>query len=227
MRTLTIEEIKEALEKHTLWLEDNNQGICANFSCIDFTKTYLNFSGLDLRESNFSCANLKGYDFNGANLWNADLRYAILEGVNFEGANLQRINLQGANLHNANLSEAELFGANLYNANLQDVNFQNAELFSVNLRNANLKGANLQGANLHYADIDNSCLPLHFGGLNWEIDERIAMQLIYHVCSMKCNSKKFIALRNTMLDFANEFQYACMDVDYPELKPIEYSPPTQ
>jgi uncharacterized protein YjbI with pentapeptide repeats len=82
---------------------------------------------------------------------------------------------------------------------------KHAFLQGADLQGTNLQGADLQGANLQGANIDYSYLPLRCGGLEWEIDEHTAAQLIYHVCSMKCGSMKFIALRNTMLDFANEF----------------------
>ena len=43
-------------------------------------------------------------------------------------------------------------------------------------RRANLHGANLRGANLDY-----SCLPLWCGGLDINIDDRIAVQILYHL----------------------------------------------
>jgi hypothetical protein len=195
MRILTVEEIKEILKNHALWIEDNDKGECADFSEVDFTETDFNFSGLDLRWANFQYAVLQGADF----------QYAVLQ-----SANLRFADLRGANLYRANLQYADLQAANL----------QSADLINATLQNASLRYADLQGANIDY-----SCLPLKCGGLKWKIDKRLAVQLTYHLCSMECDDKKFIALRNTMLDFANEFHhigYGC-----PELKPIEYSPPTQ
>jgi hypothetical protein len=157
MRTLTVEEIKEALEKHALWLENNSKGERADFSNVDFTRIAYNFSGFNLRGADLWMANLQGADF-----WRADLQYTDLRWADLQGANLWRANLLGSRLQNANL----------------------------------------QGVN-----IDSSCLPLWCGGLDWKIDRKIAVQLAYHFCSMKCNDKDFIALRNSMLDFANEFHH--------------------
>jgi hypothetical protein len=73
--------------------------------------------------------------------------------------------------------------------------------------------ANLREANLEKADIDFSCLPLSCGGLNWKIDTRIAAQLAYHFCSMKCDDPDFIKLKNNMLYFANQFHHVGDDCD--------------
>ena len=55
------------------------------------------------------------------------------------------------------------------------------------------------------ADLDFSCLPLRCGGLKWKIDKRIACQLAYHLCSMQCDDPEFLAMRNSILPFANQF----------------------
>ena len=66
---------------------------------------------------------------------------------------------------------AVVLGANLRGANLR----------GANLRGANLRGANLRGANLLGANIDYSAFPLWCGGLDVHIDDRIAIQLLYHL----------------------------------------------
>ena len=106
------------------------------------------------------------------------------------GADLRDANLRDANLRDANLSGADLSGADLRDANLSD---------------ANLRDANLRDANLCSADLDFSCLPLRCGGLRWKIDKRLGAQLAYHLCSMQCDDKEFIAMRNSILGFANQF----------------------
>ena len=116
----------------------------------------------------------------------ADLRGADLRGANLRGANLRGANLSGADLSGANLSGADLYGADLY-------------------------GADLRGANLYGADLDFSCWPLWCGGLGVKIDDRIARQLIYHVCSAVVSSPeisdsiKSVMLSRPVLDIANKF----------------------
>ncbi|MDR1398637.1 MAG: hypothetical protein LBJ41_01765 [Treponema sp.] len=63
-------------------------------------------------------------------------------------------------------------------------------------------------ADLRGADLDYSCLPLWCGGLQWQVDVRIAAQLAYHLCSMDCDDPEFIKVRNNLLDFANKFHRA-------------------
>lgn len=80
-----------------------------------------------------------------------------------------------------------------------------------NLSGANLSGANLRGANLSGAGLDFSCWPLWCGSLHVKIDDRIAHQLIYHVCSAVVSSPeisdsiKSVMLSRPVLDIANKF----------------------
>ena len=85
------EKLKEILERHRKWLNDEDGGERAN-----------------LYEANLY----------GANLREADLREADLREADLYGANLREANLYGANLYGANLREANLREANLYGANL-------------------------------------------------------------------------------------------------------------
>jgi hypothetical protein len=134
----------------------------------------------DLREANLCRADLHGADLCEANLCGADLRVADLRGADLGRADLREANLGGADLGRADLREADL-------------------------REANLGGADLREANLCGANLDFSVLPLQCGGLRWKIDARIAAQIAYHFCSMKCDDPDFIRVRNNMLDFANRF----------------------
>ena len=106
--------------------------------------------------------------------------------------------LRGANLINANLSDTDLSDANLRGANLM----------GANLRDANLSDADLSGANLSGADLDFSCYPLSCGSLHLKADKRLACQLAYHLCSLQCDDADYIKMRNSILDFANQFYRA-------------------
>ena len=100
------EKLKEILERHRKWLNDEDGGERAN-----------------LYEANLYGANLREAD-----LREADLREADLYGANLREANLYGANLYGANLREANLREANLYGANLYGANLRGANLREANL---------------------------------------------------------------------------------------------------
>ena len=147
-------------------------------------------------------------DANGkrANLYGADLYDADLYGANLRGANLYGANLRGADLYGADLRGANLRGADLYDADLYGANLRGANLYGADLRGANLRGADLRGA-----DLDFSCWPLWCGSLHVKIDDRIAHQLIYHVCSAIISSPevsdsiKNIMLLQPVLGLANKF----------------------
>lgn len=84
-----------------------------------------------------------------------------------------------------------------------DKNFKICNLSGLNLCDANLRRADLCGA-----DIDYACWPLWCGGLHVKIDKRIACQLAYHFCAQDCDDPEYIAARNAILSFANQFHRA-------------------
>ena len=86
-----------------------------------------------------------------------------------------------ADLCDADLCDANLCGADLRGANLCDANLRGADLCDANLRGADLRGADLCGADLRGADLDFSCLPLWCGSLGIHIDDRLAVQILYHL----------------------------------------------
>jgi len=128
----------------------------------------------------------------------------ILSGVNLSGADLEGANLSGVNLEGANLSSVNLKGANLEGANLSGVNLSGVNLEGANLSSVNLKGANLRNSDLKGANLDFSCIPLACGGLEWKIDRRIAVQIIYHLCSMVCDDPEIVTYQNAGLVLANQ-----------------------
>ena len=95
--------------------------------------------------------------------------------------------------------------ANLSDADLSDANLGGADLRGADLRGADLEGADLEGANLEGANLDFSCWPLWCGGLAVKVCKRIAVQLAYHFCKLDCDDPEYIAARNAILDFANQF----------------------
>ena len=119
-------KLQEILEKHQLWLNDEDGGIradlsCANLSCADLSCA--NLSGANLSCANLSCATLSCANLSRANLSRADLSRANLSGANLSCATLSCANLSGANLSCANLSGANLISAvNFIDAHFERVN---------------------------------------------------------------------------------------------------------
>ena len=97
-------------------------------------------------------------------------------------------------------ARADLRGADLGGANLRGANLRGANLSYANLRYADLRYADLRGA-----DLDFSCWPLWCGSLAVKVCKRIAVQLAYHFCRLDCDDPEYIAARNAILDFANQF----------------------
>ncbi len=68
---------------------------------------------------------------------------------------------------------------------------------------ADLHGANLRGADLRYADVDYSCLPLW--SLHIKVDKRIAAQIAYHFCALKCDDPEVQETQRALYTLANTF----------------------
>ena len=88
---MNTDELKTMLEKHKLWLDDEEGGKRADLEDA-------NLEGADLRD-----ADLRGANLRGAELRDADLQYADLRVTDLEGAELRDADLRGANLRGANL----------------------------------------------------------------------------------------------------------------------------
>ena len=135
-------------------------------------------------------------------LWlenNSDGVRANLRRADLRGADLRRADLRGANFRDADLAGADLAGADLRDADLRDANLRGAAL-----RDTNLKSANLVGA-----DLDFSVFPLWCGSFNIKVNERLPIQLIYHICKMKIETddvdlKRLLKLK-TFRKVANKF----------------------
>ena len=76
MKKYTELEVKDILEKHFLWLEEDLNGVEANLS------------GADLRELDLSWYNFYGIDLRGVNFYGTDLSNANLSMTDLSGANL-------------------------------------------------------------------------------------------------------------------------------------------
>jgi hypothetical protein len=109
--------------------------------------------------------------------------------ADFNHANLRLAHLEGADLCEAHLEGADLYAAHLEGANLRLAYLERADLYK----------AHLEGANLDFTSLSLSCK-----GLGWYIDKRIAAQLAYHFCSMKCTDWQVIAAQNALIGLANE-----------------------
>ena len=86
----------------------------------------------------------------------------------------ERAELGGADLHHARLQDADLQVAILHHAILEDSDLQDAILRNSDLRHSDLRGA----------DIDYASWPLWCGSLKAYVDDRIAIQLLYHTLSV-------------------------------------------
>ena len=140
-------------------------------------------------------ANMRDMD-----LWGADMQRANMQGVNMQGANMRCANMQGANMQDADMRDMDLRGVDMQDADMRRANMQGA-----NMRCADMWGADMLGADMRGADIDYACWPLWCGSFDVIVDARIAAQLAYHFCRLVCDDPMYIAARNAIVEFANQF----------------------
>lgn len=107
----------------------------------------------NLRNANFSGADLSEAKLISTNLSGAGFLATKLIGANFSGATLTNAILVEADFSFANLTNADLSAATLYRADLREANLSNTNLKEADLSYVNLSKANLSGANLRYAII--------------------------------------------------------------------------
>ena len=145
-------DLKTILEKHKMWLNDEDGGEMADLSGIDLC--WANLSGTDLRWANLSGTDLIGANLSGANLSGSDLRRSDLRGADLREANLSGTDLRWSDLRGADLSEANLSGTDLRWADLRW-----ADLSGIDLCWANLSGTDLRWVQ-HIESAQNLFYPL-------------------------------------------------------------------
>ena len=106
-----MKNLKEILELHKKWLNDEKGGIRADLS------------NADLREADLSDVNLSYAYLRGADLSDVNLSYANLSGVDLRGADLRYANLSEANLIEADLRYVNLSNAILRGADLRYIKY--------------------------------------------------------------------------------------------------------
>lgn len=86
-----------------------------------------------------------------------------------------------------------------------------ADMRGADMRGADMQRADMQGADMQGADIDYSAWPLWCGSLKAYVDDRIAIQLLYHTLSVVQYSPyvsedvKRTLLTQDVVDAANRF----------------------
>ena len=101
--------------------------------------------------------------------------------------------------------------ANLRKKDLQATHMRGAYMQDADMQDADMQRANLRGADMRGADIDYSAWPLWCGSLKAHVDDRIAIQLLYHTLSVVQHSPyvseelKRTLLTEDVVDIANRF----------------------
>lgn len=95
---------------------------------------------------NYEKRNLIGVDFSGQDLKDSEFDFANLQGSNFSHTDLRGVSLFGAKMQEVNLESADLRFATLDTARLVRANLTNALLEEAYAYNADFRGAIITGA---------------------------------------------------------------------------------
>ena len=123
----------------------------------------------------------------------------------------ERAFLHGEVLCGADLQGKDLRHADLHGAKLRDTDFRHTDLRHADLRDTDLHGAKLYHADMQGAEIDYASWPLCCGSLKAYVDDRIAIQLLYHTLSVVQHSPyvsedvKAKLLTQEIVSLANRF----------------------
>ena len=99
-------------------------------------------------------------------------------------------------------------------ADLSDSDLRDSDLRDSDLRGSDLSDSDLRGSDLRGSDLDFSCWPLWCGGLNVKIDDRLAIQLLFHTVQNALRSPyvsddiKRVLGNKEVVDIANRFHRA-------------------
>lgn len=121
------------------------------------------FSGLDLRGTNFQGVTLSNANLSWANLTDANLSVAKLSGINLSHAVCHHANFHGAvltlaDLSHADLKQADLRYTDLTRSDLNAADLQSSDLSHADLRDAQLRCANFSRATLNRTDLRHAKL---------------------------------------------------------------------
>lgn len=194
MRTVTQEEFNYALRDHKEWLAWTAERAVNKLRSTTaeaqlMTKKRMHFATCDLSQCNVpSYSNLQGIH----------LHDVICRDMDFTGVDFTRASIIGCDFTHAYLNESRFTSATLTRTN-----FTNAELENVSFHSADLTNTIFIDTNIDYSSFQLSC-----NTLRMITDARIARQFAYHFCSLKCDDPAFIAARNSILEFANQFHRA-------------------
>jgi uncharacterized protein YjbI with pentapeptide repeats len=124
----------DLLDATGVWLKDTNL-------------SHANLDGVWMPQAHLASAKLNASQINRANLIGANLTGATLDQVSGEGVDFTNAILVGASLKSAVLPKASFEGAELAGAVFENADLKGADLSQADLTNAILLGADLSGAN--------------------------------------------------------------------------------
>ena len=113
-----------------------------------------------------------------------------------------------ADLHDSILSSSDLRGSDMRSSILSSSDMRGSDM-----RGSILSGSILSGSDLRGSDLDYSVWPLWCGSLKAHVDDRIAIQLLYHTLSVVQHSPyvsdelKRALLTPGNIDAANRFHH--------------------
>lgn len=156
-RLLTVEELREILNKHGAWLRSaGKEGAVANLE-----GAYIH--GVDLDNADFRSANVRNIAFEHTSLDGAYFSAADMANARFYKASLKRAKFRRTLLPDATIIDSNLEAANFYKASLARAriikcNFAKAWLQNTNFADAFIRESSFHGAKIWACVFENATI---------------------------------------------------------------------
>ena len=126
----------------------------------------------------------------------------------------EKADLSGSDLSYSDLRYSDLSYSDLSGSDLSGSDLRCSDLRGSALRGSDLSYSDLSYSDLRGSDLDFSCWPLWCGGLSVKIDDRLAIQLLFHTVQNALLSPyvsddiKRVLGNKEVVDIANRFHRA-------------------
>lgn len=175
----------------------------------DSRKNVIKVDGLgdhSLNAQNFEKCRWNEVRIDGISLNDCDLSSSYFTNTFIHSSSAQRSEFARSKFTDCTFIGIDFSESRFYDCDINDCKFENCNFSKSNLRHVNFNNNNtIKNCNFTGSDIDFSSLTLSCSGLRWKVDESLASQFLYHICSMECNSEDFLELRDKMIPLANKF----------------------
>lgn len=159
--TLTQDQLNEMIQKHSDWLNGNEEGVQADFS--NMTLRGLNFGKTSLTKALFDRAILDDSIFTWSDLIDASMRFSSACNVNFDHAVMNGLDASSSSFSGSSFKEAHAHYAKFKEANMRNLvvtssTFNDCDMTASRWQGSRLIDSGFDGSNLSGSKLNNTTI---------------------------------------------------------------------